>query len=514
VLVEEELGSEIMDVLQHYALEASYQGFTVHIEGIPSSAAPEEIRSLLRQRHDQEGMAGCLLVGNLTAPTYRMPLQGEYSQFPIDLYYMDLDGIFADTDDDGILDWHGGNKEPDIFLGRLYPTTLYGFGDPANLTRDYFNRNSLYRRGLLSVEQRVLTFVDDDWTAEAVQWHSQALQLYSEGKLVNQPQETTAQAYLKELEAGYEFLLVGAHSNPLHHAFKTGNRWSYATSQEIHQLGPRVLFANLFACSAADYRAGNYLAGAYLHSNPGALALIASTKTGSMYDFQEFYATLSQGQGLGPALQNWLQTAVHPSPQWPESPAWSYGLTCLGDPILPVNLDRSDQDGDGNPAYWEKMFNLDPNLNDGQQDPDRDQLTNNQEFNIFTNPVRSDTDSDGMTDGWEYQNGLDPLTNDAADDPDGDNLSNLQEFLLGTNPGNPDTDGDGLTDKQEQLLGTNPVSPDTDSDGIPDSQDLMPTLHWAILVVPSAFTIVLAAGIGVTLHLLRKRLRKLENEGQ
>jgi len=504
VLVEEEICDEIVGELQRYALEASYQGFNVSIESLPSSATPEEIRSLLQQHHEK-GLAGCLLVGNLSAPIYRMSLSGEYSQFPIDLYFMDLDGTFADTDDDGILDWHGGNKEPDIFLGRLYPSTLYDFGDPVTLLKGYFDRNSLYRRGLLSVEQRVLTFVDDDWTAEAIEWHNQAAQVYNEGKLVNQPQETTAQAYLKELEAGYEFVLVGAHSNPLHHAFKTSGGWTYVSSKEIFDLGPEVFFANLFACSAADYRAGNYLAGAYLFSSPGALTLIASTKTGAMYDFEEFYAILAQGQGLGPALQHWLETAVYPSPDWPESPGWSYGLTCLGDPLLPVNLNRTDPDGDGNPTFWEQMFGLNPDINDGEDDPDGDQLPNSEEFSAFTNPTIPDTDGDGMPDGWECRNSLDPLGNDSASDPDGDTLTNLQEFLLGTNPQNSDTDSDGLMDHEEQLLGTDPTSPDTDGDGIPDPQDWMPTIHWASITLPA----IILAAVTLTGTLLYRRHRRM-----
>lgn len=91
----------------------------------------------------------------------------------------------------------------------------------------------------------------------------------------------------------------------------------------------------------------------------------------------------------------------------------------------------------------------------------------------------TDHDLDGMPDDWERSNGLDDTKDDSQDDKDQDGLSNQQEFDLGTDPQNPDTDGDGLSDGEETTGGadgfvTDALVADTDGDGIPDGADGSP----------------------------------------
>jgi hypothetical protein len=80
----------------------------------------------------------------------------------------------------------------------------------------------------------------------------------------------------------------------------------------------------------------------------------------------------------------------------------------------------------------------------------------------------------GIPVSWLLQyhlNPNDPLV--AMEDPDRDGLTNLQEFQLGTDPTNPDTDGDGLSDGDEvNKYHTNPLLPDTDGDKIPDGVEI------------------------------------------
>ena len=133
-----------------------------------------------------------------------------------------------------------------------------------------------------------------------------------------------------------------------------------------------------------------------------------------------------------------------------------------------------------------------PSLYDHHRDPDADQLTNLEEFNLGTDPNQADTDQDGIPDndevhlyetdprlvdtdgdgiqdGVEIEIGLNPLVSNRGADSDADGLEDPEEVRLGTDPNQPDSDEDGLSDGREvNELGTDPLAPDSDQDGMPD----------------------------------------------
>ena len=172
-------------------------------------------------------------------------------------------------------------------------------------------------------------------------------------------------------------------------------------------------------------------------------------------------------------------------------------------PPPPVPGPNSDDDGDGMPYAWENTHGLNPSVNDASGDPDRDGLSNFEEYQRGTNPKKADTDGDGMPDGWEADKGLNPVSNDASKDPDRDGLSNLEEYQKGTDPRNADSDSDGMPDGwevsnglnprsndgsadsdrdglanlNEYKKGTNPKKADTDGDGMPDGWEVSNSLN-------------------------------------
>ncbi|TET29058.1 MAG: hypothetical protein E3J70_07945 [Candidatus Heimdallarchaeota archaeon] len=142
-----------------------------------------------------------------------------------------------------------------------------------------------------------------------------------------------------------------------------------------------------------------------------------------------------------------------------------------------TNVNSNDTDNDDLPDYWEVTYGTNPLLIDTFDDPDSDNLTNWQEFQLGTDPHDADTDGDGMPDGWEIDNLFNPLVQDGLSDADNDGLTNTEEFEAGTNPRNPDTDADGLGDEWEIDNGTDPntddASDDPDTDGLTNEEEMI-----------------------------------------
>ncbi len=134
---------------------------------------------------------------------------------------------------------------------------------------------------------------------------------------------------------------------------------------------------------------------------------------------------------------------------------------------------NADMDGDGLPDGWEVNNSLDPQYAyDAKMDNDTDGLSNEMEYSLGTDPKKLDSDSDGMPDGWEVDYGFDPVDSaDASEDKDDDNVSNLEEFKKDLDPSMADSDRDGMPDGWELKHDLDPNSK-SDADEDPDGDDL------------------------------------------
>jgi hypothetical protein len=107
----------------------------------------------------------------------------------------------------------------------------------------------------------------------------------------------------------------------------------WVLSEDIQNRDPPVLFYNLFACGPGRFTDQNYLAGAYIFHTTYGLITVASAKSGSMLNFDDFTRPISENKSIGQAFQEWFD-AQAPYELWEKE--WYYGMVVCGDPTLQV----------------------------------------------------------------------------------------------------------------------------------------------------------------------------------
>ncbi len=327
VVVQSSLYGPLEDVLMRFCDDLEAEGYSVALDTM-SSGYPEELRDHLASLLPD--IVGAVFVGNLPVKWFRMvevwdpyePSDTVIEVFPCDFYFCDLDGIWLDVDDDGIIDEHNRftNNEAEIWVGRLDPTKL-SFGDPVELLRRYFDRDHEYKTGEMPVWAAALSYEYEDW-------HDFFYYPFSEFEYAEVVRDVFSPSdYLSRVRGrGFELVNIMAHSSPWRH-YTGGEGLVFNT--DIAALPPRANFYHLFACSGARFVEQDNIGCCYLFFGDRALWVVGSTKTGSIItevldDFFEMLQTMC----VGDAMRNILSTAADRIPEW------HYGLVVLGDPTL------------------------------------------------------------------------------------------------------------------------------------------------------------------------------------
>ena len=307
ILCNTELFPYVEDNLHIWAADMRSEGFEVLLVA-GTFETPKELRdSLYDLWASDEGLLGCILVGDFPVPWFAHADDFDHDAaiFPIDLYYEDLDGRFMDFDADGMFDEHRdgsfGDTLPEIWLGRLTPSTLEG--DEALYINRYLERNHLYRTGQFALPRRALLFIDDDWVHMTRPWEEAVGSLYDEYRVINDREVTNAEEYLERISQGYEWVDVMVHSSPETHAFKWRDMNSLIYSDEMSRLPINSFFLVPFSCSNARYVEPDYFGAWYIFGeNTNGLCSIGSTKAGSLYYGTSMYEQLSGGASIGDAF--------------------------------------------------------------------------------------------------------------------------------------------------------------------------------------------------------------------
>jgi len=297
LLVDQQVYSGISAALGVFQNDLESEGYSVAIWAISGGTA-SDIRSDLQNEYISGPLAGAIAIGDI--PTGW--IENEYGEYPIDMYLMDMNGTWSDPDGDGLFNNYSGGG-PEIWVGRLTPTFLT-FGSSVELLNSYFQKNHLYRTGVLSLPDRALAY-EEAFTG--LTWNLD--NLYDEVIRVSDPVGTNADDFRAELLYGYEWVHLISHSSPWGSSFHTGAPPEGAgtlNNFEVPPLDPHAFFYVLNCCSNGRWTEVDNLANSYIWTDSYGLAALAQTKVDYTNDFAEYYQQLSMGSNLGDAFVVWL----------------------------------------------------------------------------------------------------------------------------------------------------------------------------------------------------------------
>ncbi len=344
IVVNADLYPQISDSLNMLLFDLESEGYNVNLYTAYNDGDEVALRNLLISEWNTRSIEGAIFIGDLALAWYEMtePVDwgGAHVEFPIDLYYMDLDGNWIDSDSDGKYDDHTDSLHADIWVGRLLAHTLTYWGaDEVSLLNNYFGKNHCYRKGSLRLEDKALAYLDDDWHTAG--WECDVQLAYPATDAVTDIYTTTSDDYTDRLRESsnnrYENLLVTVHSSPYDHYFYDGyggyvlfhNYW-------IDQIGMQANFYNLFACSNCRHTASDCMGCWYIFQTDYGILAMGTTKTGSMLQFDDYYGPLGGGSSFGEAFKSWAIQNMETG-AGEDSRAWFYGNLILGDPTLKIS---------------------------------------------------------------------------------------------------------------------------------------------------------------------------------
>lgn len=350
IFVDAALYPSIQASLDQYLADLVAEGYSPEIFTISGGTA-EDFRAFMHAQYI-EGMEGALLIGNLPLAWIEVDCDWGLSEYPMDIFFMDYDGEWYDTDQNGLYDSFYDAYDtygPEITFGRLYASTLtLGGADEVSLLQNYFDKNHRYRTGQYNSNVRGLAYIDDDWEMFADDEADMVRNGFCVTIQESDPYLTTAVNYKNHLMDGYQFVYLEAHATATTHYFYHGfpSQYSVVTSGDIHTIDAQVMFLMMYACSAARFIENDYLAGWYVFNDSYGLMARGMVATGGAGGREDtVFTRFADGATIGEAFKEHYSWMLDNELGVNLMMCQSFIYTFLGDPTLtqaprwPVEID-------------------------------------------------------------------------------------------------------------------------------------------------------------------------------
>ena len=274
-----------------------------------------DLRSLLQGFYKSSGLEGALLVGNLPAAWFYLTSNKD---FPSDLFFMEMDGEWKDTNADSIYDVHPP-MNIDLYVSRIMGT--------ADEIQRYFEKNHAYRQTGSTVQKRYFLFVDDDWLDCCGPYAANLpLPAYSDIARFADRASTTKDSWIRVLTEGAEYSWGWIHGWETGMDFMHNGSPQRFTLDEMKALDLKSVFWHLRNCHIARFTQTNIAM--YVIHTPYGMVSTGSTLSGAMEDSRVFHESLSAGKTWGQAFIDWYNQVGKTNDDW------NLGQVMMGDPTL------------------------------------------------------------------------------------------------------------------------------------------------------------------------------------
>ncbi len=346
ILVENRLTKPLEASIKTYRKDLQNEGYSVEINSnVTDTTSCSVIRRILKKNYQKDyKLIGSVFIGKISAPLFNTTKdKGDpyWHDYLSDFYYMDLDGIWTDSNQDGVNDQHkdtnydflnsirrefnyNDNRTPEIWVSRIRADMLTDLGNEIVLLRKYFRKNHNYRTGKMDLPAHKAFVVSAGVKLKKSDWGAFPEKLY---KNIDRQEftDTLGNSLRRFLNSkdGYEWGVINVFSGPRIHHFSHFNNeidtklWNTREGRkliaeysdkintsndvswkDIISIQPKVLFYHLLTSEVGRHDFPNYLGGTYLFSGYGLVAIAGTQHSGSVGS-KQLYDYIARGNSIG-----------------------------------------------------------------------------------------------------------------------------------------------------------------------------------------------------------------------